>query len=255
MNHSSNAPLITSNIRHTYQGRGGDVLALDGVSLQLQPQTFTCLIGPSGCGKSTLLRVLAGLVKPSAGTVRIQGDSLSNANQQLGVVFQNPTLMPWRTVLDNLALPLELEGVSKQIRYEQAARWLNKLGLEDFGEAYPAALSGGMAQRLAIGRGLIHQPHVLLLDEPFGALDALTREQVSGELLRIWAQDRKTVLMVTHSIREAVLLSDRVLVMSPRPGKIVQDVMIDLPRPRSLDMVTQPDFVAYEAELRGALRL
>lgn len=162
--------------------------------------------------------------------------------------------MPWRTVERNLLLPLELAGVPREEQKTRADRMLALLGLSDFREAYPASLSGGMAQRLAVGRALIHDPDVLLMDEPFGALDALTREQVSEELLRIWTQERKTVLMITHSIQEAVLLSDRVLVMSPRPGKLVDNIAIDLPRPRNLNMVTEPTFVSYEAEIRAALR-
>ena len=225
------------------------------MSLALANQSFTCLIGPSGCGKSTLLHILAGLLTPDEGTVSLSGHPLSEPAREIGIVFQDATLMPWRTVAQNLVLPLEIEGVAYTERERRVRHWLDLLALSEFADSYPAALSGGMAQRLAVGRALIHDPDVLLLDEPFGALDALTREQVSEELLRIWARDRKTVLMVTHSIREAILLADRVLVMSPRPGRIVQDIRIDLPRPRALSMVTQPDFAALEESVRAALRL
>ncbi|HLA43025.1 MAG TPA: ABC transporter ATP-binding protein [Aggregatilineales bacterium] len=250
----NNYSLVASHIRHRYTV-GGDVLALDDVSVALSRETFTCLIGPSGCGKSTLLRVLSGLLRPDEGTVSINGTLLSTPWRRIGMVFQDANLMPWRTVIQNLLLPLEIEGIPREEQYRRAEILLEMTGLSDFRDAYPATLSGGMAQRLAIGRALIHKPEVLLLDEPFGALDAITREELSAELLRIWAKDRKTVLMVTHSIPEAILLSDRVLVMSPRPGQIVENIEITLPRPRDLKMVTQPEFVALEARLRTALRL
>lgn len=250
----SHAPfsLVARSISHRYRVAGGELHALENVSLELRAETFTCLVGPSGCGKSTLLRILAGLIRPSAGTIQLDGKPLTQPQRQIGVVFQDPNLMPWRSVEANLCLPLEIAGVPRQEQGQRAEQMLTMLGLSEFAHAYPSALSGGMAQRLAVGRALIHQPEVLLLDEPFGALDALTREQVSEELLRIWAQDRKTVLMVTHSIREALLLADRVLVMSPRPGKLVKEISLDLPRPRSFDMIAQ--FTALELEIRAALR-
>ncbi|NJL94780.1 MAG: ABC transporter ATP-binding protein [Anaerolineae bacterium] len=234
--------------------RFGEVQALGRVSLKLEPVQFTCLVGPSGCGKSTLLRILAGLLIPSEGEVLFNGQPLRSPSRALSLVFQDANLMPWRTVEQNLRLPLELAGVPRQDQAKSAAAMLDLLGLSEFRQARPGALSGGMAQRLAIGRALIADPEVLLLDEPFGALDALTRETVSEELLRIWASSRKTVLMVTHSIQEAVLLADRVLVMSTRPGVIVRDLPIPLPRPRSLEQITQPDFVRLAAEVRAALR-
>ncbi len=242
--------LAAEQISHLYPGPNGDVLALDDVTLDLSRESFVCLVGPSGCGKSTLLRILAGLLTPSSGRVLLDGQPITHAQRRIGIVFQKANLMPWRTVYGNLTLPLELAGLPNAERDRRAQSMLELTGLQGFAETYPAALSGGMAQRVAIGRALIHYPEVLLMDEPFGSLDALTREQMSEELLRIWAKHHKTMLMVTHSIPEAVLLADRVLVMSPRPGQLVADVAIPLPRPRSLDLLHRPDFVALTEQLR-----
>ncbi len=246
--------LAAEQISHVYASPSGDVAALDAVTLGVARESFVCLVGPSGCGKSTLLRILAGLLEPSEGRALLDGQPITRAQRRIGVVFQKANLLPWRTVYDNLVLPLELSGLPPDTRAERAAGMLELTGLSAFADAFPAELSGGMAQRVAIGRALIYHPEVLLLDEPFGALDALTREQMSGELLRIWARYRKTVLMVTHSIPEAVLLADRVLVMSPRPGHIIHDQTIPLPRPRTLDLMHEPDFVALTEHLRRSIR-
>lgn len=246
----SNPSLRVESVSHQYRG---EIQALESVTLALEPETFTCLVGPSGCGKSTLLRIIAGLLRPDVGQVLLDGGPMRKPRRSAGIVFQEPSLLPWRTVENNLTLPLEIMGLGRREQRKRAAEMLGRLGLDGFGSAYPAALSGGMAQRLSIGRAFIQNPEILLLDEPFGALDALTREQMSEELLRLWAADRKTVLMVTHSIQEAVLLSDRVVVMSPRPGRLVADIPISLPRPRSLKMVTAPEFVSLEVEIRTAL--
>lgn len=242
--------LAAEQISHTYTGASGDVFALDDVTLRLTRESFVCLVGPSGCGKSTLLRILAGLLTPTTGQIMLEQQLITDPQRRIGVVFQKANLMPWRTVYGNLALPLELAGVPAAERQQQTDAMLALTGLDQFADTYPAELSGGMAQRVAIGRALIHDPEVLLLDEPFGALDALTREQMSEELLRIWVKHRKTVLMVTHSIPEAVLLADRVLVMSPRPGTLIADVTIPLRRPRSLDLLHQSEFVALTEQLR-----
>jgi NitT/TauT family transport system ATP-binding protein len=242
--------LAAEQISHLYPGPNGGVVALDDVTLSLSRESFVCLVGPSGCGKSTLLRILAGLLAPTSGRALLDSQPITHAQRRIGIVFQKANLMPWRTVYGNLTLPLELSGLPTAERERRAQSMLELTGLEGFAETYPAALSGGMAQRVAIGRALIHYPEVLLMDEPFGSLDALTREQMSEELLHIWAKHRKTVLMVTHSIPEAVLLADRVLVMSPRPGRLVADVAIPLPRPRSLDVLHRPDFVALTEQLR-----
>jgi NitT/TauT family transport system ATP-binding protein len=246
--------LAAEQISHTYTGPNGDVPALDNVTLHLPRESFVCLVGPSGCGKSTLLRILAGLLPPSSGRVTLDEQPILRVQRRIGIVFQKANLMPWRTVRANLALPLELTGVPTDEREQFTQAMLELIGLESFGDTYPAALSGGMAQRVAIGRALIHDPEVLLLDEPFGSLDAFTREQMSEELLRIWARHRKTVLMVTHSIPEAVLLADRVLVMSPRPGHLIASVDIPLSRPRSLDLLHRPDFVALTERVRRSIR-
>ncbi len=246
--------LAARGISHVHSGGGGTVPALQHVSLNLPRATFTCLVGPSGCGKSTLLRILAGLLPPTEGDILLDGAPLTEPQRHIGLAFQDPTLMPWRTVRENLVLPLELLGVARAEQADRAAQMLGMLGLEDFGAVYPPALSGGMAQRLSIGRALMHNPDILLLDEPFGALDALTREQISAELLRIWAYDRKTVLMVTHNIHEAAWLADRVLVMSPRPGRIVRHIPVELPRPRHLDVFGSPEFQQIEQAIRHALR-
>jgi NitT/TauT family transport system ATP-binding protein len=210
-------------------------------------------VGPSGCGKSSLLRTLAVLNPPSRGTVFFDGKPLVRSTPQIGIVFQKATLMPWRTVLGNITLPLELAGVDRRAAAARAAELIRLVGLEGFERVHPVALSGGMEQRVAIARALAPRPRVLLLDEPFGALDALTRERMGQELLRIWAAEQATVLMVTHSIGEAVMLADRALVMSPRPGHIVAEVPIDLPRPRRLEMQYGARFGRLAREVRKAI--
>ena len=252
---SDNVILAAEHISHAYPVRGEMLAVLEDVSLALTRESFVCLIGPSGCGKSTLLRILSGLLRPRAGQVRLEGQPITHPQRRIGLVFQQANLMPWRTVRGNLALPLQLAGLSARRVQERTSAMLELIGLRGFAGTYPAALSGGMAQRVAIGRALIHDPEVLLLDEPFGSLDALTREHMSEELLRLWNERRKTVLMVTHSIPEAVLLADRVLVFSPRPGRVVRDVPIPLPRPRSLRLLHDPHFVALTERLRQAIRL
>lgn len=248
--------LNVSGVWHQFHTSEQPVIALQDVSFELSQKSFTCLVGPSGCGKSTLLRLIAGLEKPTRGEMWVNGTQrITKPCDEVGIVFQNATLMPWRTVEKNLVLPLELAGVPQKTQQAHADHILEIMGLTEFRKAYPATLSGGMAQRVAIGRGLIYDPDVLLLDEPFGALDALTREQVSTDILRIWQQTHKTILMVTHSIQEAVLLADQILVMSPRPGTITATIPVDLPRPRRLSMVTEPEFTHLAGEVRSALRL
>jgi NitT/TauT family transport system ATP-binding protein len=232
-----------------------DVVALGPLTLGVEAGEFVCVVGPSGCGKSTLLRVIAGLQAPTRGEAVLDGDAIRGPSQRVGVMFQDANLMPWRTVRDNIALPLEMANTSKADRYRTVNDLLPMLGLTDFPTAYPGELSGGMAQRVALGRVLVQRPDVLLLDEPFGALDAMTREQVSADLLRIWAQTRQTVIMVTHDINEAVLLADRVLVLSPRPGRIVQDVPVTLPRPRHLKDTYSDVFGKIAQRVRAGIRM
>jgi NitT/TauT family transport system ATP-binding protein len=209
--------------------------ALDAVDLQVGSGEFLAVVGPSGCGKSTLLRLIAGLIPPSAGRVVIDGQSVSSPQTQLGIVFQKPVLLEWRTVLGNVLLQAEMRRLDASSYLERARRLLSAVGLGDFEDRYPHELSGGMQQRAAIVRALIHDPPLLLMDEPFGALDALTREQMRIDLEELWLSTQKTVVFITHSIDEAVLLADRVMVMSPRPGRIERTIDVDLPRPRGLE--------------------
>jgi NitT/TauT family transport system ATP-binding protein len=221
---------------------GADVLALKQVSLSIRRNEFVSIVGPSGCGKSTLLRLIAGLIPPSAGTVKIDGTEVDAPRRDVGIVFQSPTLLPWLNVLANVLFPLKvfrrLDGDSKARAYDL----LKLVGLGDFAKKMPSELSGGMQQRAAICRALIHDPGILLMDEPFGALDALTREEMSLELLRIWSERPKTIVFITHSVPEAVLLADRSMVMTPRPGRIAEVIEIPLPRPRSYEQESERDF-------------
>jgi NitT/TauT family transport system ATP-binding protein len=246
--------LVAENLQMTFAAPDNPLEALAEASFRLEANEFVSIIGPSGCGKSTLLRILAGLVQPSSGRVLLAGQALSAPQRRIGFVFQHANLMPWRTTLRNVMLPLELMGVPHEEAEARACAMLALVGLEEFAHALPRDLSGGMSQRVALARALVHDPDVLLLDEPFGALDALTRERMNGELLDIWQARRVTVLMVTHNIQEAVYLSDRVLTMSPRPGHIEQDVRVDLPRPRTQEMLYLPRFAETTRLLRDSLR-
>lgn len=242
------------DIQVVYTGPEGEPLpALGPLSGTIEQGQFVSLLGPSGCGKSTLIRVIAGLQKPTQGRALLDNDPITTPSPRLGLMFQDANLMDWRTVRDNIALPLELAGEPAAERYAAVDKLLPSLGLTEFAESFPAELSGGMAQRVALGRVLIRQPEALLLDEPFGALDALTREQISFDLLRVWSRHRQTVLMVTHNIQEAVLLSDRVLVMSQRPGQIITELAVSLPRPRTLDMVYTEPFTQLARHVREAI--
>ena len=229
----------------------GTLEVLDDLNFEIEAGSFTCIIGPSGGGKSTLLRALAGLICPSSGEILIDGQAPEQA--PLGMVFQKPDLMPWRTLAQNINLPLELDGIRGSILQEKTRQLVQLVGLEGFEEHYPHELSGGMAQRASIARALIREPKLLLLDEPFGQLDAFTRERMGDELLRIWEKKQQTVLMVTHSISEAVYLSDRVLVLSSRPARIKQDLKIDLSRPRLEGLQFSPQFNSYCNQLHEEL--
>lgn len=221
---------------------GNRVTALTGVSLDIADNEIVTIVGPSGCGKSTLLRLISGLIRPSSGSVIIDGEEVKEPRADMGIVFQAPTLLPWATILDNVLFPLKMMGKLDAQATERAKSLLTMVGLGDFMQYRPRQLSGGMQQRAAICRALVHQPKLILMDEPFGALDALTREQMSIELLRIWNADKKTILFVTHSIPEAVLLGDRVVVMSPRPGRIAEVVTVPLSRPRDFESEEDPEF-------------
>lgn len=233
-------------VSHTFPD---GVEAIDNVTMSIEPGDFVALVGSSGVGKSTLLRILGRLLTPTRGDVLQNGRS----DAPIGIVFQKDNLMPWRTVYDNIFLPLELQGVSRSLADERVKAMINLVGLTGFEESYPSQLSGGMAQRVAIARALIHEPALLLMDEPFGALDALTRERMGQELLRIWNALPVTVFLVTHSIPEAVLLADKVLVMTGRPGTISARLPVDLPRPRRLEMQGTAEFQALAAAVRAEI--
>lgn len=240
-------------VRLAYPSRSGAVLALDGVNLTAREGEFVVVVGPSGCGKSTLLKLLAGLLAPTQGDVRVEGSPVRGPSPSVGIVFQSPLLMPWRSVVENILLPIEIRGGRKSNYAETARRLIDLVGLTGFGDRRPYELSGGMQQRVGLCRALIHDPQILLMDEPFGALDAMTRESMNGELQRIWLERRKTVLLITHSIAEAVYLGDRVLVMGPRPGRIIGEVAIALPRPRSLEILETTQFAALAGRVRALL--
>ncbi len=243
--------LSVRDLSLTFRGENGGLHVLDGINFEVCPQDFCCVLGPSGSGKSTLLRVLAGLLRPTAGEVAFCG---SAEKPRIGLVFQQANLMPWRTALENITLPLELQGVPLEEARSRAREMIQLMGLEGFENTWPRDLSGGMAQRVAIARAFIQQPDLLLLDEPFGSLDALTRERMGAELLQIWQERQITVIMVTHSISEALLLSDRVLVFTPRPARITLDLEVDLPRPRSEDLRYTARFGELSRRLRAAIQ-
>jgi len=240
--------LSVKELSITFLDRKGDVDALASVSFTIQPREFICVLGPSGSGKSTLLRILAGLLEPTSGSFTFAG-----GKPKIGMVFQQSNLMPWRTAVENITLPLELQGVPREETRRRAQEMIDLVELQGFEASWPRDLSGGMAQRVAIARALIHDPDILLLDEPFGSLDALTRERMWTELSRIWQMRQKTVLMVTHSIGESLFLADRVLVLSQRPGKVKLDLAVDLPRPRADEMRYTAHFGELARRLKEAI--
>lgn len=226
-------PIIrVENLSAVFPNGNGGLKALDKLSFMVYPREFVCVLGPSGGGKSTLLRILSGLIPASDGVVYYQGYPVHAPQTGIGIVFQKANLMPWRNVIDNILLPLELSGLPKVEARKKGEELIDLVGLRGFENSFPNALSGGMEQRVAIARALIHDPELLLLDEPFGALDALTREKMGYELMKIWHARQKTVIMVTHSISEAIYLSDRIMVLSNRPGRIRLDIEVKLSRPR-----------------------
>lgn len=254
MNPIRKAPVI--EVRHlsaVFPNGNGGLQALQDLTFSVYGEEFVCILGPSGSGKSTLLRILAGLLPPSSGEVIFEGKPLTGPRRKIGLVFQSANLMPWRSVLRNITLPLELDGMPVSHALQRAQEMIELVGLQGFEGALPRDLSGGMAQRVAIARALVHDPDVLLLDEPFGSLDAMTRERMGEELLRIWQARRKTVIMVTHSISEALFLADRVFVLSQRPGTLRLEVPVDLPRERQESMRYTPAFGALVRKVRQAI--
>ena len=243
--------ISVQHLSKLYATRDGGVAALERISFAIDEGAFVAVVGPSGCGKSTLLKILAGLLAPSGGNASLRGTAIQGPRRDIGVVFQAPVLFPWRTVLDNVLLPIDVQGLGRDRFRPVAMDLLALVGLREFERRYPWELSGGMQQRVAITRGLIHNPAMLLMDEPFGALDAMTREGLNLELQRIWLECRETVVFITHSIAEAVFLADRVLIMTPRPGHIVEEIPVAMPRPRSLDLLAAPEFGSVVRRIRA----
>ena len=241
--------LKIDNVYKEYQGRNGKTIALNGVSLDIKENEFICVVGPSGCGKSTLLNIIAGLLEPTSDTVSLDGKVIEGTGVERGVVFQQYALFPWRTVLKNVMFPLEMKKVPKDEAEAIARKYIKSVGLEGFEKSFPKELSGGMKQRVAIARAYAANPEVLLLDEPFGALDAQTRVQLQSELLETWEKEKKTCFFITHDVDEAVILAQRVIIMSARPGRIKKIVDIDIPYPRTQATKTDPRFLELKSEI------
>jgi NitT/TauT family transport system ATP-binding protein len=246
--------LVISGLGKTFRGDRGDVVALSGVDLAVGEKEFVSLVGTSGCGKSTLLSIVAGLESHDAGTLALDGKPIQGPGLDRGVVFQSYTLLPWLTTLGNVEFALVAAGKARKDAREIARSHLALVGLESFADRFPSELSGGMKQRVAIARALSYRPNMLLMDEPFGALDALTRHHMQELLARIWEQHRLTVLFVTHDVEEAVYMSDRVAVMSNRPGRIKRIIPIDLPRPRTYDMMGSAEFTRLQRDVLAEIR-
>lgn len=246
--------LAIDDIRLVYKTSRGPLTALDGLSFSLARREFVSVLGPSGCGKSTLLKLVTGLLAPTQGRITLAGVEVTGPRPDVGIVFQQPTLLPWRNVLNNVLVPIRARGGDVAAYRDKATALLDLVGLSDFQKHYPHELSGGMQQRVGIARGLVHDPELLLMDEPFAALDAMTRETMMDELQRIWMSASKSVLFITHSIPEAVYLSDRIVVMGPRPGRVIETIEIDLPRPRNLETMAQPRFNEITTHLRNLFR-
>ena len=241
--------LKIDNVVKEYNGNKGKTVALNGVSLDIKENEFICVVGPSGCGKSTLLNIIAGLLEPTSGAVYLDGEKIEGTGVERGVVFQGYALFPWRTVLKNVMFGLEMKRVPKAQAEEIAKKYIKAVGLEGFEHAYPKELSGGMRQRVAIARAYAADPEVLLLDEPFGARDAQTRVQLQSELLNTWEHEKKTCFFITHDVDEAIILAQRVIIMSARPGRIKRIVDIDIPYPRTQATKTDPRFLELKTEI------
>lgn len=246
--------IVLRRLRKTFESRDGTrVTALDDISLDVAAGSFISVVGPTGCGKTTLLRIIAGLTRYSDGDVLVRGERVARPCRDVGIVFQNPVLLPWQNVLQNVTLPARIMRLDKSEALRRATELLALVGLTGYGSKYPQELSGGMQQRVALVRALMHDPPILLLDEPFGALDAMTREAMNVELAAICATRGKTAFLITHSIPEAVFLSDRVLVLSPRPGRLLMTVDVNVPRPRPIEFMGTPRFGELTTEIRRRL--
>jgi NitT/TauT family transport system ATP-binding protein len=248
------AKLHIQGISKAYRGDNHEVVAIDGIDLEIRNREFATILGPSGCGKSTLLRIVAGLAKPTQGSVRLDGRTISGPGRDRGMVFQSYTLFPWLTVQQNIQFGLQLGGVSRPEQDKIAQQFVHRVGLRGFEHAYPKALSGGMKQRVAIARALANNPDVLLLDEPFGALDAQTRALMQELLTQVWEEFHKTILFVTHDVEEAVFLSDRVFVMTARPGRIKAEIDVPLERPRSYELKSSEIFLRLKKQALDLIR-
>jgi NitT/TauT family transport system ATP-binding protein len=245
--------LEIDNLSRTFETDAGRVLALDGITFRAHRRELVCLIGASGCGKSTLIRIVAGLDTPSSGQVRLDGHEVRGPSRDRGMVFQGYTLFPWRTVLENVMFGMEVGGRKRREAEPEAREWIDLVGLSRFAGAYPHQLSGGMKQRVAIARALSNHPRVLLMDEPFGALDAQTRAQMQSYLLQIWKQVDITILFVTHDLEEAIYLADRIVVLGSHPGRILEVVEVPVPRPRHIGQTLSPSFIATKRHLEGLI--
>ncbi|MEW9701404.1 ABC transporter ATP-binding protein [Paenibacillus sp. SI8] len=232
-----------------YKGRNGDTIALQNTDLSIMQNEFVCVVGPSGCGKTTLLNIIGGLEEATSGSVQVDGVEVKGPGKERGVVFQQYALFPWKTVLKNIEFGLKLRGLSKQERKSKAEHYLELVGLKDFAHAYPKELSGGMKQRVAIARAYAVEPEVLLMDEPFGALDAQTRAQLQEELLKTWQKEKKTCFFITHDVEEAVILAQRVIIMSARPGRIKEIIDVDIPYPRDQSTKLDERFISIKNEI------
>ncbi len=252
--------LCLQDVSKVYASKNGPVRALDGISATVHAGEFLSVVGPSGCGKSTLLMIAAGLIRPSSGSITVNGRAIDRPRTDIGIVFQGPVLLEWRSALSNVMLQAEAKKLERSAAQARARDLLGAVGLSGFEDKYPHELSGGMCQRVSLCRALIHDPPQLLMDEPFGALDALTRDQLNLDLQQICTERRMSVLFITHSVPEAVFLSDRVIVMTPRPGRVDRMIAVDLPRPRTLALRETPEFAAYTRQIlnvflaRGVLR-
>ncbi len=243
--------LVVDGLTVTYASSRGNLTALQDVSLEVGNGEFVAVLGPSGCGKSTLLRIASGLLPPTKGRIMLGGKPVDGPRQDVGIVFQQPTLLPWKTVLENVLVPIRSLKLPLEAGRRRAEELLELVGLAKFAQHHPYELSGGMQQRVGIARGLVHDPTLLLMDEPFGALDAMTREHMTLELQSLWWKARKSVLFITHSIPEAVFLADRIIVLSSRPGQVMETITVDIPRPRRVQSMGEPQFAAICNHLRG----